>query len=160
MAIQIRSTSTTEAWRALLVAHARVNHELERELRDATGLNLGWYEVLLLLASAEDERLRMNELADQMILSRSAATRLVDRLERDGLVERFICDSDRRGMEVALTDRGRERFLTAGRLHFRGIEERFGSHLSEDEKQVLIGALGRVAEANAMPVDCEDLRAS
>ena len=158
--VNIRSTSTTEAWRALLVAHARVNHELERELRDETGLNLGWYEVLLLLASDEDERLRMNELADRLILSRSAATRLVDRLERDGLVERFVCDADRRGMEVTLTERGREAFITAGRLHLRGIEERFGSYLSEDEKQLITRVLERVADANATPGDCDHLSGS
>jgi len=160
MAINIRSTPTTEAWRALLVAHARVNHELERELRRETGLNLGWYEVLLLLASADEERLRMNELADRLILSRSAATRLVDRLERDGLVERFTCDADRRGMEVTLTDRGRDAFMTAGRLHLRGIEERFGSLLSEDEKQVMTNALERVADANARRRDFRDPTAS
>jgi DNA-binding MarR family transcriptional regulator len=160
VAIRIRSNSSTEAWRALLFAHATVAHELDRELRDETGLNLGWYGVLLLLASADGERLRMNELADQMILSRSATTRLVDRLERDGFVERFVCPSDRRGMEVTLTDAGRTAFIEAGRLHVRGIETYFGSHLSEDEKAMLTRVLGRIAEENARPSDCEDLQAS
>jgi DNA-binding MarR family transcriptional regulator len=148
MAITIRTNETTEAWRALLVAHARVNRILDDELRRETGLNLGWYEVLLLLAGAPDQRLRMSDLAAGMILSRSAATRLVDRLERDGLVERSVCDEDRRGMEVSLTDEGRDRFLVAGRLHLRGIEQHFGAHLDPTELEVLTEALTRVAEAN------------
>ena len=148
MAITIRTNEITEAWRALLVAHARVNRILDDDLRRETGLNLGWYEVLLLLAGAPDQRMRMSDLADGMILSRSAATRLVDRLERDGLVERSVCDSDRRGMEVSLTDTGRERFLVAGRLHLRGIEEHFGAHLTAAELATVTKALTRVTEAN------------
>lgn len=148
MAIRIRTTDTTEAWRALLLAHARVTHRLDRELRSETGLTLGWYEVLLLLASANDHTLRMNELADGMILSRSAATRLVDRLERDGLVERTVCDSDRRGMDVRLTAEGERTFIAAGRIHLRGIEEHFGSQLTATERETLTKALNRVADAN------------
>lgn len=148
MTITIRTNEITEAWRALLVAHARVTHTLDDDLRRETGLNLGWYEVLLLLVSAPEERLRMSELADGMILSRSAATRLVDRLERDGLVERTVCDSDRRGMEVTLTDRGRDAFVVAGRIHLRGIEEHFGAHLTSEELASVAEALTKVAAAN------------
>jgi DNA-binding MarR family transcriptional regulator len=93
----------------------------------------------------------MNELADRMILSRSATTRLVDRLERDGLVDRFVCDSDRRGMEVTLTDQGREKFMEAGRIHFSGIQDRFGNHLTDEEQATITSALTRVADANAIP---------
>lgn len=151
MPIRIKTNETTDAWRAMLLAHRRVTHELDRDLRTRTDLNLGWYEVLLVLAASGDERLRMNELADKMILSRSATTRLVDRLERDGLVERFVCDSDRRGMEVMLTDEGRAKFLEAGRIHFSGIQDRFGGHLTDEELATITLALGRVAEANAHP---------
>lgn len=148
MTITIRTNEITEAWRALLLAQARVTHTLDDDLRRETGLNLGWYEVLLLLASAPTERLRMSELADGMILSRSAATRLVDRLERDRLVERTVCDSDRRGMEVSLTDRGRDAFVIAGRIHLRGIEEHFGAHLTPADLANVTEALTKVAEAN------------
>lgn len=151
MSIRIKTNETTEAWRALLLAHRRVTHELDRDLRTHTDLNLSWYEVLLILAASEDDRLRMNELADRMILSRSATTRLVDRLERDGLVDRFVCDSDRRGMEVALTDTGREKFIEAGRIHFSGIQDRFGEHLTNQERTTITSALGKVAAANAGP---------
>jgi DNA-binding MarR family transcriptional regulator len=90
----------------------------------------------------------MHELAEGMILSKSAATRLVDRLERRGLVTRTVCDEDRRGMEVGLTPEGRDVFLEAGRLHYRGIEEHFGTHLSGGELATITEALTRVAEAN------------
>jgi DNA-binding MarR family transcriptional regulator len=155
MAIEIRRTDDTEAWGALLIAHARVNHELDRELRESTPLHLGRYEVLLILATAEGERLRMSELADALVLSRSAATRTVDRLERDGMVERSVCDSDRRGTEVSLTDAGRDAFVAAGRVHLRGIEERFGAHLSAEEKAIMTSALTRVANANPVDAACD-----
>ncbi len=148
MTIRIRSTESTEAWRSLLLAFSRVNHRLEHDLRDAHGISLGWYEVLLQLAGSTTGRLRMSEIANGMILSRSAATRLVDRLEREGLVERFACDDDRRGTEVALTDAGRSLFVEAGRLHLRGIEDYFGAHLDDGELEDIRVALSRVADAN------------
>ncbi len=148
MTIRIRTTTTTEAWKSLLFAHSKVNRRLEDDLRKRVGMNLGWYEVLLQLAMAPDQRLRMSEIADGMILSRSAATRLVDRLERHGLVERAVCDADRRGMEVSLTDIGRSRFVEAGRLHLRGIQEYFGNHCSPEELATLTTVLTRVAHAN------------
>ena len=148
MAITIRSTDTTEAWRSLLLAFSRVNHRLEEDLRAEADLNLGWYEVLLQLASSESGRLRMSEIADGMILSRSATTRLVDRLENGGLVTRTACDDDRRGTEVHLTEEGRDRFIAAGRIHLRGIDEYFGANLSPDERATLSRLLGRVADAN------------
>ncbi len=148
MTMRIRTTDASKAWHALLLAFSRVNHRLDADLRTHEDLTIGWYEVLLQLAGSPNGRLRMSEIADGMILSRSAATRLVDRLERDGLVERSLCDEDRRGTEVSLTDEGRSRFRSAGRLHLRGIEEYFGGHLTASELEELTKALTRVAEAN------------
>lgn len=148
MSISIRHSPATDAWHAAILSHARVTRRLDRDLRERFGVTLSWYEVLLLLASAEGHRLRMHELAEGMILSKSAATRLVDRLERRGLVTRTVCDEDRRGMEVGLTPEGRDLFLEAGRLHYRGIEEHFGANLSEGELATITEALTRVAEAN------------
>lgn len=148
MAIEIRSDEVTTAWRNTLIAYRRVTDRLDRDLREEAGLTLGWYEVLLLLASAENERLRMTDLAEEMIISRSAATRLVDRLVADGMVCREVCEADRRGTEVALTDAGRETFLKAGRIHFHGIHERFGEHLSAAELEVIQEAFARVAAAS------------
>ncbi|HET8777796.1 MAG TPA: helix-turn-helix domain-containing protein, partial [Candidatus Limnocylindria bacterium] len=85
------------AWSTFLRAHAKVVHALETELQAEQDLALTDYDVLVQLAAADDRRLRMSDLADRLLLSRSGATRLVDRLVADGLVERVVCDSDRRG---------------------------------------------------------------
>lgn len=148
MSIRIRTTPASDAWRALLHTHALVNGRLEADLEEAFDMTLDWYEVLIMLASSPTGRLRMSEVADGRILSRSAATRLIDRMEAHGLVERAQCDQDRRGTEVALTDAGRRRFVEAGRLHLKGIEEYFGGELSPTELDVLTKALTRVSAAN------------
>ena len=90
--------------------------------------------------------MRPSDLADVIGLSRSATTRLVDRLEARGLVERRACGSDRRGTFVGLTPSGEEVFKRAGRIHLRGIDEHVGSYLSEDELAQLGSLLAKLAE--------------
>ena len=90
--------SELAAWRGFLRVHAALVHELDRELEETHGLPLTHYEVLLYLESAPGHRLRMAELASSVLLSQSGVTRLVDRLERDGLVAREPCPDDRRGL--------------------------------------------------------------
>jgi DNA-binding MarR family transcriptional regulator len=133
-------------WRAFLRAHARVVRELERELAADQNLALADYDVLVQLSAAEDRRLRMSELADRLLLSRSGATRLVDRLVADGLVERVNCESDRRGQWASLTDTGYERLKRASPTHLRGIASHFLDRLSAEEVATLEPALARLAE--------------
>ncbi|MER3418594.1 MAG: MarR family transcriptional regulator, partial [Chloroflexota bacterium] len=97
------------AWRAFLEAHARLARRLDDELRAGHGISLAEYDALLQLARAPGRRLRMNQLADRVILSRSGITRLVDRLVAAGLVERTTCSTDARGAEAVLTEAGVER---------------------------------------------------
>jgi len=134
-------------WRALLESHSLVVDILAREMKVATGLSIGWYEVLLHLSDAPGQRLRMHEIADSMLLSRSAVTRFVDRMERADLVERSVCESDRRGFELVMTEHGREQFVAAGRVHLKGIREHFSQHLTSAEAEVIERALGRVTAA-------------
>ena len=94
------------SWRNFLHAHARLTRRLDEELRAAHGLSLAEYDALVQLASAPSRRLRMNVLADRVLLSRSGITRLVDRLEADGMVERSTCVTDARGAEAVLTRSG------------------------------------------------------
>lgn len=148
MTITLRTTAATQAWGNLLIAHARLTKRLDAELRSETELTLAWYEILLVLAQSESGRMRMAELADSLLLSRSAATRLVDRLVSRDLVKRSTCPVDRRATEVELTDRGRDAFIAAGRIHLRGIESHFGAHLSKDELATIAQAMLRVAEQN------------
>ena len=94
------------AWRGFLRTHAALSRELDAELTAAHGLPLSAYEVLLFLADSPDGQMRMSDLADSVLLSRSGLTRLVDRLERDGLVQRRACPGDARGMNAVITDPG------------------------------------------------------
>jgi DNA-binding MarR family transcriptional regulator len=133
-----------EAWRAFLFAHAQVRRQLERELQAEQGMSLAEYEVLLFLAYAPDRRRRMSELADLMVLSRSGATRLVDRLEGTGLVERVTCDTDRRGQWAQLTQDGYERLRAASPTHLRGIAEHFLDRIPAAELDALHVTMDRV----------------
>jgi DNA-binding MarR family transcriptional regulator len=137
------------AFPAFLRAHRAVTQRLEREIEVETGLPLSWYEVLLVLNSAPDRRLRINELADGVILSRSRVSRLVDEMTRAALVERQTDPADGRGCFAAMTPEGRARFRRAAPVHLRGIEEHFGRHLTSTEHETMKRALERVAAAAA-----------
>jgi DNA-binding MarR family transcriptional regulator len=126
-----------ESWRTFLRAHSRVIRELERELATEQDLALSDYDVLVQLAAAPDRRLRMSELADALLLSRSGATRLIDRLVAGGLVERVVCEADRRGQWAALTEQGHARLRRAAPTHLRGIEEHFLDRLSAEDLRAL-----------------------
>ena len=131
-------------WAAFLRAHARVVRELERELQAEQRMALTDYDVLVQLAAAEDRRLRMSELADRLLLSRSGITRLVDRLVAQGLVEREVCDTDRRGQWAALTDAGLDRLRAAAPTHLRGVGEHFLDRMSPDELSAMRAILVRL----------------
>ena len=131
-------------WRTFLRAHARVVRELEQELQADQGMALTDYDVLVQLAAADERRLRMSELADRLLLSRSGATRLVDRLVADGLVERVMCESDRRGQWASLTDAGHERLRQASPTHLSGVARHFLDRFTPEELPALEGMLERV----------------
>lgn len=125
------------AWRGLLRVHAALVRELDAELDAAHGLPLSSYDVLIYLQSAPGKRLRMAELADSVLLSRSGVTRLVDRLEREGLIVRDTCTSDGRGLYAVLTDEGEAMLAQARPTHLAGVRERFLKHFSEEELEQL-----------------------
>lgn len=112
-------------WRAFMLAQLQVSRRLDEDLRSGHHLSLQEYGVLLLLAEAPDQRLRMSRLADDLALSRSGVTRVVDRLVRDELVERVSCTTDARGSEAQLTARGLTTLRAASVTHLRGIAEYF-----------------------------------
>ena len=133
-------------WRAFLAAHARVWRRLDEDLRAEHRLSLPEYEALLLLAQALDRRLRMRALADALQLSKSGATRLVDRLVADGLVERRQCPTDARGAEALLNAQGLERLRAAAPTHLRGIQAYFLSAIPEPDLDVIEHAMVGIAE--------------
>jgi DNA-binding MarR family transcriptional regulator len=136
-----------EAWRAFLSAQRALLDRLEDDLRREHGLPLSSYEVLLFLSRAPDDRMRMHELAESVLLTPSGLTRLVDRLAAEGLVTRQSCPTDRRGAFVVLTPAGRARLRRAAPSHLRGIQEHFGRHLTDADAETLSRALSRVAVA-------------
>jgi DNA-binding MarR family transcriptional regulator len=146
MATTISRLDTRElrAWRGLLRVHAQLSKALDAQLIAAQGLPLTSYEVLMYLSDAEGGRMRMNELAESVLLSRSGLTRLVDRLEREGYLERCSCAHDARGAFAVLTPAGREKVEAARAAHLDGVRELFLSHFSSDELDVLGEAWDRV----------------
>ena len=131
----VSELSETElaVWRGFLRLHAALAKQLDAELEAAHGLPLSSYEVLINLQAAPGRKRRMAELADSVLLSRSGTTRLVDRLERDGLLERDTCDSDGRGCFAVLTDQGEELLSKARATHLEGVRERFLRHFEPAE---------------------------
>ena len=144
--MKLRTTPASDAWRNVMTAYTRVSAILAREMEAETSISLERYAILLMLAQSDNASLRPSDLADQIGLSRSATTRLIDRIESDGLVERRACDSDRRGTFVLLTPQGQEVFKNAGRVHLRGIDEHVGSHLTDEELAELAALLGKLAD--------------
>jgi DNA-binding MarR family transcriptional regulator len=141
------SESGLEAWRSLLQAHATLMRRLEVDLAETTGLALADFDVLAQLALAGGE-LRMTELAQRALISRSGMTRRVARLVDQGLVRRAGAEGDARAVVVALTDAGVARLVETAPVHLRGVADLFVSQLDEQELQALRNALDKVT------VDC------
>ena len=121
-----KENALVDEWRGLLATHARVHGALERALRPHD-LGVSEYEVLERLASERpDEQRRMQELGEAVHLSQSALSRVVGRLEHDGLVQRGMCPEDRRGIYVCITDAGRSRYDAARPAHRAALAETLG----------------------------------
>ena len=127
------------AWRGMLRAHAELVRELDSELAREHDMPLSSYEVLLYLNDSDEGRMRMSELADSVLLSRSGLTRLVDRLERQGLLKRERCESDARGLFAEITPEGRKAFAVARKTHLDGVRRVFLSRFSRDELRTFGG---------------------
>lgn len=131
------------AWRSFLRTHARVARRLEADLMASSDLPLAEFDVLFQLALAQGQRLRMNELANRVLLSRAGVTRLVDRLVADGLVARIKCASDARGAYAVLTGKGRARLDEARPGHMAGVRRYFLDWFSRPELAALAELLSR-----------------
>lgn len=144
------SAAAKEAYAALLVSHAVATRAIDRRLRDAGVVGIEVYDVLLALEDAEGRRLRMSELADHLVISRSGLTRLVDRLEGEGLLCRASCPGDRRGFHAVLTDKGLAERERAWPVYRQAIADVFGAHMSAEEASVVCTALRRVADQDPL----------
>jgi DNA-binding MarR family transcriptional regulator len=140
------SDGELDAWRGFLRTHATLVRELDEELTERHGLPLSSYDVLVQLDEAPEGQLRMSSLADAVLLSRSGLSRLVTRLESQGLIERADCPNDARGAFAAITDEGRARLGEARTTHRAGVRSRFLDRLSEREQRQLAKAWSRLLD--------------
>ena len=129
-----------------LRAHAAVVRELSSELVSAHGLTINDFEVLLRLSRADGSRMRRVDLAQEVLLTPSGITRLLEGLERSGFVERVACKEDLRVSYAQLTPAGRTKLRAAGKTHVAGIHRLFLDHFDADERAVLGELLGRLTD--------------
>jgi len=141
-----------QGFAALLRAHARTTRNLNVRLVAEHNLTISDYEVLLRLSWAPDRQLRRVDLAEQVLLTASGITRLLDGLERTGLVARESCASDRRVVYAVLTDAGLAKVEEATATHFAQIDELFAERFDRDELAAVTGLLARLGELPADPV--------
>lgn len=127
----------SSTWRLFLTAHVKLLNRIEAKLVEADLPSLEWYDVLFTLKEAEGGRMRLSEVADKVLLSRSNLTRLVDRLESAGLLRRERCPTDRRGAFAVLTGAGLAMQQRMWIVYSQAINEYFCAHLSHEETQVL-----------------------
>lgn len=139
------------AWRGMLEVNSRVTRQLDAQMRAEHGLSVSAYEVLMFLADAPGHRLRMSEIADRVLLSRSGCTRLVDRLVKLGYVTRSAAEGDGRGLFAELTAAGVEQAAAARRTHREGIRTYFLGHLRASDQRALAAIWSRLLPAPPGP---------
>ena len=144
------SPERLHAWRLYFESALALVDVLDSEFERDTGLPVRWYDVLVHLEETPDG-LRMNELAEQILYSKSGFTRVVDRMEEAGLVRRVRPENDRRSILVVLTDKGRETMERARRHHRHWIEQHFSRHLADTDIKALTRALEKLS-AHARPL--------
>ncbi len=147
MAVEDQVTAGV-AWERTLRTVSRLLRVFDREMQQDVDVPLTWYDVLVQLYSAPDMKLRMQTLSDALVLTRSGATRLVDRIEKAGLVRREPAAEDRRGYYAILTESGQRLMERAQKSHRAGIEKHFGKHVSPDEQQTLFVIMSKLLAGN------------
>ena len=147
-------TSRLDAWIRFLRAHAALTRELSAELVAQHGLTINDYEVLLHLSRAPEKQMRRVDLAESILLTASGITRLLEGLERADLVERVLCDTDRRVAYAKLTTAGSEKLRQASRTHVAGIESLFVGRYTDEELATLSALLSRLPAAGNENVEC------
>jgi DNA-binding MarR family transcriptional regulator len=156
MTSQVLSTqsSAVRSFTGLIRAHAAVIRRLDAQLVADHDLTISDYEVLLRLARAPDRRMRRVDLAEQVLLTASGITRLLDRLERKGFVERGSCESDRRVVYAVLTGAGLDKVRAASATHVAQIDELFAQRLDDDGQETLVALLEKLGE-DVPDADCD-----
>lgn len=143
-----RPSERVRAWRELMHVHSLVTSAIDERLREEVGIPGTWYEALVEIAFAGG-MMRMNEFAKETTLTKSGATRFVDRLQGAGLVERMVCPTDRRAYHLSLTSEGKRIQEEADPHVLAVIDEEFGRHLTDESATALLDTLKRIHEVPA-----------
>lgn len=144
MSSQVLSDQALSAWVGLLRGHAALTRALNADLVTDHGLTLSDYEVLLRLSRAPERKMRRVDLAEQVLLTASGITRLLDGLQASGYVDKAACSSDARVTYAVLTDAGHEKLRSAAEVHVAGIHAMFAERYSDDEMATLAELLSRL----------------
>src|SRR3989440_4366097 len=144
---ELLTPSRLNAWGAFLTAHKALETILTRELESACGLPLTWFDVLAQLRGAPAQRLTMTQLASAILFSKSGLTRLIDRMEEAGLVQRLARPGDRRRLHLALTDAGAEKYRQAVPIHLDHVKRYFAAYIQDSEAAAVESVLERIATA-------------
>ena len=144
---QSSNADRMQVWRDFLATYSRVMAALEEDLQSQSNLPLNWFDVLVQLSEAPDTRLRMQDLASFVMMTRSGLTRRIDRMVEAGLVRREPVPGDRRSAYTALTEEGFQKLLSVVPGHRDRVEQYFRSHLSEQDAEVMRHAFGRMLSA-------------
>ena len=136
------------AWARFVTAQAMLLEQIEAAFAEAELPSLAWYDVLWILENTEHGWLRMHDLARKAVVSRSNVTRLVDRMENAGLVERSDCPLDGRGTVCELTAKGRALRAKMWPIYRKQIDTLFGKHLKPREADLISTALDRIIDSS------------
>jgi DNA-binding MarR family transcriptional regulator len=142
-----------EAWVSYIQGHAALVRQLNAEMMEEHGMGINDYEVLLRLWFAPDHQMRRIDLAESVLLTASGITRLLDRLQAAGYVEKGFCPTDARVTYAVLSELGIEKFNEARKTHLEGVQRAFGEHYTEEEAATLAALLGRIRLAAAAADD-------
>jgi DNA-binding MarR family transcriptional regulator len=134
-------------WKLFLTAHTRLVDRVEQDFRQAELPPFEWYDVLIALKQAPDQQLRLSELAEQLLVNRTNVTRLADRLENAGLIQRKVCKDDRRGAFAVLTKAGLEMQQKMWTVYSQSIAQYFGRHLTQKDTVAFTKALNSMLTA-------------
>ena len=146
-----RKKLAADAWGALLQVHASLVPALDKEVQRQTGLPLSWYDVLLELAAEPAGRLRMTDLAERVVLSRSRVSRLVDELASRGLLTKEEHPDDRRSAYATITKAGLAEFRSTAPVYVRAIEGQFASNLTDEDLALLGRVLNKIRKPAGGP---------
>jgi DNA-binding MarR family transcriptional regulator len=141
-------------WRAYITASTLLDEQLARELQAAHGLTMADYEILVRLSDSPTRRLRMSQLAERSLASRSRLSHQIDRMEKAGLERREPCEEDRRGANAVLTDHGWKTLVEAAPTHVAGVREHLVDVLTDEEFAALGRACAKVAD-HLRPPECD-----